>query len=319
MIYQAEDNVYLRAGMTTPAAGWSAASTPHDEEELKRLALELLEMALDFGGLIDPTPFCDSTASLLALTQGRWLDAALSGLGIIPYVGDLAKGGKFPRYLRTMDKVEALLARSRRAAEALQPAFARMEIALNWLPAQGSTLLAMLKQRVRALRAPGGKAAKRFPLPDISGRFQFPEPVTRGGFVYRTAHGRLGVPGKVKVHRRASVTHKDINKQFPGDDAGHLLGARFGAPDEAANLIASNYRMNRGTFNHTIEAYWDRLLRQGTGVEATVEAKFRLGEARPISWHAKWVEITPRGQRITRDSNVFYMNPETVKSRSFQQ
>ncbi|MFO0852660.1 MAG: DNA/RNA non-specific endonuclease [Gemmataceae bacterium] len=297
-----------------------------DDAELARLGVELLEMALDLGGLIDPTPFCDGASAALAVSQGRWFDAALSGLGIIPYVGDLAKAGKFPRYLRTLDATAALLARSRRAADALRPALVRLEAALNWLPARGSVYLATVKQRVRALLPHGGRGVKSVPLPDVRHQFVFPPPVKAGDYIRVTAHGRLGVPGRVKVHRRSS-THRTLNENFGGDDAGHLFGARFGAPDEAQNLVAMNFKMNRGTFNHTVEAHWDDLLQAGTGVEASVTAVFRaadvkgafhMGEARPIAWRAHWTEITPEGRRVPRSSNVTFMNPHTPQSRARQ-
>jgi hypothetical protein len=306
----------------------SSSQYESDELELRRVAVELLEMALDLGGLVDPTPFCDGMSALMAVSQGRWLDAALSGVGILPYVGDLAKAGKLPRYLRTMDAVSALMARSQRAREALRPALARLDVALSWLPARGSVYVASLKQRVRGLLPISGRSATRTPLPDVSGQFQFPDPVMNGKFIERIAQGRLGVPGRIKVHHQASKTHRPLNEKFRGDDAGHLLGARFGAPDIAENLAPQNYRINRGVFNHTIEDHWASLLERGIGVEATVivrypnfKVRYREDINRPISWYAEWVEISRDGRRIPRNSKgsdhvLYIMNPDTAKSRA---
>src|SRR5210317_2263976 len=89
--------------------------------ELRELGLDLLQMALDLAGFVDPTPVSDGASGLLALARGQWLDTAISGLSMIPYVGDLAKAGKLPRYLRSLEKAVALAGKSRKAAEALAP------------------------------------------------------------------------------------------------------------------------------------------------------------------------------------------------------
>jgi len=298
------------------------ARTDVEDEELRQIGAELFEMALDLAGIVDPTPFCDGMSSLLAVSQGRWLDAAMSGAGMLPYIGDLAKGGKLPRYLRTFDRVAAVMERSQRARQMLQAPLEKLQVALSWLPSRGSVLIASLKQRIRNLMPHRPRKRRRVALPDVSRQFEFPRPKEWEDYIERTAKGRLGVPDRVKVHDQKSKTHKPINVDFKGDDAGHLIGARFGAPDIAENLAPQNYRINRGAYNHTIEKHWDNLLREGIGVEATVTVRIRksIDDVRPISWHADWTEIMPDGRRISRssDANVYYMNPHTPKSRELQ-
>ncbi len=67
-------------------------------------AIDSLQVALDIAGTIEPTPFADLANAGLSIGRaflephraGEHLkNAAISGLGVIPYVGDLAKVGKY--------------------------------------------------------------------------------------------------------------------------------------------------------------------------------------------------------------------------------
>jgi len=50
---------------------------------------------LDVGGTFEPTPFCDLGSSIISVCRGNWGDAGWSLLGVVPYVGDLGKAGKY--------------------------------------------------------------------------------------------------------------------------------------------------------------------------------------------------------------------------------
>ena len=56
---------------------------------------DYLHGALDAAGTVEPTPICDSVNALLYLLRGKWSDAGLTSLGVIPYFGDWAKVGKY--------------------------------------------------------------------------------------------------------------------------------------------------------------------------------------------------------------------------------
>jgi hypothetical protein len=73
-------------------------------EEEQELLLDLLQLSLDLVGIIEPTPFADGTNVGISLYRKDLLGAALSGLGIIPYLGDLAKVGKLPRYVQKLER-----------------------------------------------------------------------------------------------------------------------------------------------------------------------------------------------------------------------
>jgi RHS repeat-associated protein len=50
---------------------------------------------LDAGGVVEPTPFCDLTSAIISGFRGNFGDAGWSLLGMVPYVGDLGKVGKY--------------------------------------------------------------------------------------------------------------------------------------------------------------------------------------------------------------------------------
>jgi RHS repeat-associated protein len=50
---------------------------------------------LDAGGTVEPTPFCDLSNALIYSVQGQWGNAGISVAGVIPYIGDVGKAGKY--------------------------------------------------------------------------------------------------------------------------------------------------------------------------------------------------------------------------------
>jgi hypothetical protein len=68
------------------------------------LALDIGQLILDITGILDPTPVSDGTNTLISLARGKWLDALTSAVSIVPYIGDLAKTTKIPKYVHTLKK-----------------------------------------------------------------------------------------------------------------------------------------------------------------------------------------------------------------------
>ncbi|WP_437906348.1 hypothetical protein WME95_50570 [Sorangium sp. So ce327] len=99
------------------------------------LILDLVQFALDLVGLVDPTFISDGASGLISLARGQWLDAVISGASMIPYVGDMMKLGKLPRYARSIAEAIALAREDAKLADQLRPALAKLLEALNRLPA----------------------------------------------------------------------------------------------------------------------------------------------------------------------------------------
>jgi len=64
---------------------------------------DVLSAGLDIVGVFDPTGVADGLGATLAAKNGDWLSAGISGLGIIPYVGDLAKAGKIGKDIKIIE------------------------------------------------------------------------------------------------------------------------------------------------------------------------------------------------------------------------
>jgi hypothetical protein len=167
-------------------------------------------------------------------------------------------------------------------------------------------------QRAPANRAPTGTAANG--LIDISARFQFTGPVTRGNYAYVEARGELGRPGTVVRHRSPSA-QRGVSAGT-GDDAGHLIGDRFGPPGDARNLTQQHRYMNQnGTFRR-LEDQWERLLHAGTRVEVHITDIMRVGDPRPFGRIARWTQIAPNGMRTQH--SLSFVNVHNPLSRRLQ-
>ncbi len=64
---------------------------------------DILVAGLDIVGIIDPSPISDGLAATIEGRNGNWGSALLSGLGVIPYVGDLGKVGKIGKHVKTIE------------------------------------------------------------------------------------------------------------------------------------------------------------------------------------------------------------------------
>jgi hypothetical protein len=86
-----------QAQATDPAGGTSANGAS--------LALDGLQLALSVAGIFDPTPTCDAIDGLISLLRGDYAGAGISALGMLPYVGDVAKLGRLGKLADTAAQV----------------------------------------------------------------------------------------------------------------------------------------------------------------------------------------------------------------------
>jgi hypothetical protein len=140
-------------------------------EDLKsELALDIGQLILDITGILDPTPISDGTNALLSLARGRWFDAAINAVSIVPYLGDLAKTAKLPHYLETIHKAVRIAGTDRKWAAALRKLFLKLKIVLDKglkaaagkLPDAARRQLTALKKEVDDFLLPGG-GGRRIP------------------------------------------------------------------------------------------------------------------------------------------------------------
>ena len=76
----------------------------------EELDLDMLQAGLDIAGTLEPTPFADLTNAGISIGRGNYVEAGLSLLSVIPYLGDAvaktAKGAKAAKKIaETKEKV----------------------------------------------------------------------------------------------------------------------------------------------------------------------------------------------------------------------
>ena len=113
-------------GSQTPTSPTAAPQPPTippqpPSSELRELALDGIQMGLDLGGIVDPTPITDGASALISVGRGDWWGAGISVLGMAPYVGDLAKLGKLGKYGKSVTKIIELAKNNAKVAEMFRP------------------------------------------------------------------------------------------------------------------------------------------------------------------------------------------------------
>jgi hypothetical protein len=141
-----------------------------DVEQAKRaLAMDISQLVLDITGIIDPTPISDGANFLISLARRNWVDAVASAVSIVPYIGDLAKTAKLPRYIRSVRKAIDIARFDLKWASALRQLFAKLKqvldecskLAADLLPDAAKRQLKELKDEIdHFLSMKGGTATK---------------------------------------------------------------------------------------------------------------------------------------------------------------
>ena len=133
-----------------------SSSDREREIEKNEIALDLCQLILDITGIIDPTPVSDGTNALVSLTRGKWVDAVISAVSIVPYVGDLAKLGKLPRYLNSIRKAIRIAKADAKWSMVLRKLFIQLkkmidqlyELGADKLPDNTNSTLKQIKREI---------------------------------------------------------------------------------------------------------------------------------------------------------------------------
>lgn len=147
---------------------------------------------------------------------------------------------------------------------------------------------------------------------DVQGQYTFRTWFSKGK-TYKQAFGWLGMPDQVIQHRSPSAQRSVAGGT--GDDAGHLIGNRFGSPGGAVNLSLQNWKANRyGTYKN-LENEWARERLTGTEIYVQITDVTRPHENRPFLRNVQWIE-----KRHGTESRfeVDFANAHTPESRTAQ-
>lgn len=81
---------------------------------------EVVSAALDIVGIVDPTGAADLANTALQAKNGDWLGASISAVGLIPYVGDVAKAGKVSKDVKIIENAVEACKQTRTEAKAVR-------------------------------------------------------------------------------------------------------------------------------------------------------------------------------------------------------
>jgi hypothetical protein len=148
--------------------------------------------------------------------------------------------------------------------------------------------------------------------PDVRGQYHFTSWMSKGK-LYKQAWGWLGMPGEVREFRSSSAQRNLAGGS--GDDAGHLIGNRFGAPGGAENLSLQNRKQNQcGTYKD-LENRWAQKRLAGVDIFVQVTDVAKPGDVRPFMRNVQWIEHVSGAE--TRNA-IDFVNTHTPGSRLAQ-
>ena len=71
---------------------WIGLCSDEDDESSW---IDRVQTGIDGIGVIDPTPISDGANTVIYLCRGKWTDAGVPAIAMLPYLGDVAKLGKY--------------------------------------------------------------------------------------------------------------------------------------------------------------------------------------------------------------------------------
>jgi hypothetical protein len=121
--------------------------------------------------------------------------------------------------------------------------------------------------------------------------------IAEGGYVYGTdSFGRVTQAYAAKLELEPGIrTRSELTSARglgqKGDDAGHLIAARFGGSDSTWNLAPQDSNLNRGAWNR-MERQWSIAVESGQQVSINVMANYAGDDnTRPASYSIQyWID-----------------------------
>lgn len=265
------------------------------------------EAAAPFRGGAASTP--PATEPGLWDRWGEWVHGALDVLGLVPVFGEVADGVNGLIYLAEGRYVEATI-----SAVAMIPVWGDLGKAAKWTAKGGKMVVEEVAEAgaKRVLREGAEEAAERGAREGAEAlRFGELAPnarYTRNGYEYATDEaGRVSqVSGTLKLETAPRTRHQtEVGHQgLPGDEGGHLIGSQFGGTPEGVNLVPQSGWLNRGKGSPwaQMERGWARNLEAGRSVKVDIQVHYPPGETvRPSRFRVAWEVDGKTYKRIFRN------------------
>ena len=202
------------------------------ETQKREIVLDLAQLTLDITGIVDPTPVSDGTNMLISLARGRWTDAAISAISLVPYLGDAAKVAKLDRYLNTLQLAKEIAKTDYTWRRALRPMFARLKPLLDALREAGGKDMAKRERHwVNRLRQEVDEFLG-LPPPGRSVAPQQTASATQGRKAIRT----MGPTDEEPVELIEVVTPSQLKAQLKGAGDGGTIAEGKVVPDKVESF-----------------------------------------------------------------------------------
>lgn len=236
--------------------------------EEQALLLDLGQFALDVVGFVDPTPTADGLNMAMSMARGDWTGAGISAVGMLPYLGDLAKAPRMSKHLATLRRALDLAAGRPVFRSAIRPLVQQLARGLDRVrdlfPDTARVAIDNLISRMEAL---------------YGARFV---PVRHGAALFRAAHAaftaglkKLGGPRRVRI------------------------ALYFGLSDAAVTAVRSGTTAAGAERFHTV---LDILAATDTGARLLRQ----LNDAASVSWRMQeevWLALSDRVSRLANGRN----------------
>ena len=295
------------------------------DEEQKELYLDLAQMSLDIVGIVDPTPISDGSNTLISLFRGKWIDAGLSAISIVPYVGDLAKLGKLGKWAETISNTVEMAAKNSEFAEAVGPVLGKIgdtidsipEGVFNKLPDSAQETLGAVKSKIDIQK---GRAVSAITRNATNGENTVTWTTDSQGRVIEARATLSEVfPGLKRGNNEVSAQERIASAGVDGDHGGHIVAHRFVGDQGDINMFPQNgvadVKIDPGTgaveklknFNGSAYKTMENEIADWVEAGGTVDFKVRFSDfdgVRPNKVYYDYIVKDPEGNvvRHARDS-----------------
>lgn len=283
------------------------------------MVADLAQMTLDLTGIVDPTPISDGANAIIslgrmggALWNGEWgaagghlLNGAISVVGIVPALGDLAKAGKIGNWAETVANAVTMAARNPAMRATLEAPLRELagvvdkvpQSAIDALPAGARESFGRMKSQLDEFVSGGARQVDNIAIRQFDNAADFNRaannavPNTRyeyGNYSYTTdARGRIEVAeGEVSLTatgRNDPDLQSAIGREGRATDIGfHLIADRFGGQTNRLNVVPANGRplddglpnLNQGAFKRFENRVAGLAEQPGNRVEMRIRAEY---------------------------------------------
>lgn len=227
--------------------------------------------ALDVAGLIPGLgEIADGANAVIYLAEGRFIEAGISAVAMIPILGDVGKVGKWG--------VKAGKELLEEGTERLVKEGAESLVERTAKEGAETTVERVAKESADEVLQFGKLA------PNTT--------YVRNGYEYATDElGRVSrVSGDLRLETGIRSPHQtEVGKLgLPTDEGGHLIATRFDGTPEGVNLVPQDANLNRGAWKR-MENEWATALAQGKQVKVDITVQYPPGNiSRPDIFEVKY-------------------------------